>query len=137
MDDLQTLELPRHVHQADGVSRIVRTFDELEDAIDDGWMLRPPTDVDPHGSTDHEAAAPTFEVYVAAGYSPDSYPPQGYPEVPSPGLTAFRAEQAEAARLVAAQAAQADPEPASTNEPPPDVERLADAPPQPTKARRR
>jgi hypothetical protein len=30
---------------------------------------------------------PTFEDYVAAGYAPESYPPVGYAEVPSPDST--------------------------------------------------
>lgn len=37
---------------------------------------------------------PTFEAYVAAGYLPATYPPQGYAEVPSAGLDAYRADQA-------------------------------------------
>ena len=34
---------------------------------------------------------PTLEEYVAAGYKPETYPPQGYGEKPSPGLEAWRA----------------------------------------------
>lgn len=34
---------------------------------------------------------PTIEVFVASGYEPEHYPPDGYAEVPSPGLTRFRA----------------------------------------------
>lgn len=55
--------------------------------------------------------SPTFEEFVSAGYSPAGYPPPGYDEVPSAGLTAYRAEQAEAAAdaaRIAAQAADAD-----------------------------
>lgn len=34
---------------------------------------------------------PTIEVFVAHGYAPELYPPGGYAEVPSPGLTRFKA----------------------------------------------
>jgi hypothetical protein len=34
---------------------------------------------------------PTLEQYVAAGYKPENYPPQGYAEKASPGLEAWRA----------------------------------------------
>ncbi len=37
-----------------------------------------------------DGQAPTIEEYVAAGLPAAKYPPEGYPEVPSPGLTAFR-----------------------------------------------
>ncbi len=37
------------------------------------------------------AGGPTLEDYVAAGYDAATYPPQGYAEVPSPGLAAYRA----------------------------------------------
>jgi hypothetical protein len=37
---------------------------------------------------------PTLEDYVLAGYGADTYPPEGYAEVASPGLEAYRAEQA-------------------------------------------
>lgn len=40
--------------------------------------------------------SPTFEEYVAAGYLPENYPPAGYEEVPSDGLTAYREQQAAA-----------------------------------------
>lgn len=40
--------------------------------------------------------SPTFEEYTGAGYAPESYPPKGYEEVSSPGLTAFRELQAKA-----------------------------------------
>lgn len=58
MDDLQTLELPRHVHQADGVYRIVHTLADLEASLADGWHLRPPMlSADPEPvSTDDPAA---------------------------------------------------------------------------------
>ena len=36
-------------------------------------------------------AGPTFEEWTAAGYAPEAYPPKGYPEKPSAGLTAYRA----------------------------------------------
>lgn len=51
--------------------------------------------------------SPTFEEYVTAGYPAWTYPPQGHDEVPSAGLTAYRAEQAEAAADAARIAAQA------------------------------
>ena len=40
-------------------------------------------------------AGPTFEEWTAAGYAPESYPPKGYPEKPSAGLTAYRAKPTE------------------------------------------
>lgn len=36
------------------------------------------------------AAYPTIEDFVARGYLPENYPPQGCPEAPSPGLTRYR-----------------------------------------------
>lgn len=39
---------------------------------------------------------PTLEEFVAAGYKPENYPPDGYAEKPSAGLEAFRKEQTEA-----------------------------------------
>lgn len=33
---------------------------------------------------------PTIETWVEAGYPPQNYPPDGWAETPSPGLTAFR-----------------------------------------------
>ena len=36
------LELPRHVHRYGGVSLIVWTQVELEDALASGWFLLPP-----------------------------------------------------------------------------------------------
>lgn len=43
-----------------------------------------------------KSGGPTLEEYIAAGYQPDTYPPSGYAEVPSPGLDAYRAAQSEA-----------------------------------------
>jgi hypothetical protein len=37
--------------------------------------------------------SPTIEEWVAAGYLPENYPPSGFDEVPSPGLTAYRQQQ--------------------------------------------
>ncbi len=36
---------------------------------------------------------PTLEEFIKAGYSAETYPPLGWAEVPSAGLTAFRKEQ--------------------------------------------
>ncbi len=59
-------------------------------------------------STRPAAAAPkkgpTFEEYVAADYQPENYPPHGHAEVPSPGLTAYREEQARAGAAAEAEA---------------------------------
>src|SRR5262249_43609290 len=50
---------------------------------------------------------PTIEEYIAAGYPADKYPPDGYAEKPSPGLTRHKAggvidpEWIEAARVAA------------------------------------
>lgn len=40
-----------------------------------------------------EDGGPTFEEWTQAGYSPDKYPPAGYAEIPSVGLTAYRTKQ--------------------------------------------
>lgn len=74
---------------------------EVEDGVIDcpaelgaahGWKAVP-NGADP-------ANGPTFEEYVGRGYRPENYPPQGYDEKPSGGLTAFRAEQQAAAARV-------------------------------------
>jgi len=36
---------------------------------------------------------PTIEGFVAAGYKPENYPPSGYAEKQSPGLTEFKKSQ--------------------------------------------
>lgn len=65
---------------------------------------------------------PTFEEWVQAGYSPDNYPPAGYPEIPSPGLTEFRMKQ-EQAVVTKAEQESAPQEPAPIVDPiPPPVE---------------
>lgn len=51
-----------------------------------GWVsLRPAAAAPEKG--------PTLEVYVKAGYKPENYPPHGFAEVPSPGLTAYRTQR--------------------------------------------
>jgi hypothetical protein len=47
----------------------------------------PPAPPKPELRTD----GPTIEVYVAAGYDPKGYPPEGFAEVDSPGLVRFKA----------------------------------------------
>lgn len=57
---------------------------------------------------------PTIEKWQDAGYPPDFYPPQGWAEVPSEGLTAYRQKQADealAAEIAAIEAAKAPPMP--------------------------
>lgn len=48
---------------------------------------------------------PTLEEWTAAGYLAENYPPEGYAEVFSPGLVAFRRGQEEEAQKVAEAAA--------------------------------
>jgi hypothetical protein len=40
------------------------------------------------------ADGPTLEKWIEAGYQPGNYPPEGYSEVDSPGLTAYKAKVA-------------------------------------------
>ena len=47
------------------------------------------------------ADGPTFEEYTASGYEASNYPPKGYAERLSPGLSKYRAEQEQAARALA------------------------------------
>lgn len=50
---------------------------------------------------------PTFEDWTKAGYNPAAYPPQGYAEIASAGLTEYRANL-EAARIAADEARKAN-----------------------------
>lgn len=61
---------------------------------------------------------PTLEEYVEAGYDPADYPPQGFAEVPSAGLDAYRAEQ-QASRRGAGAGRVARGTPVTRNIPPP------------------
>ena len=57
-----------------------------------------------------KTGGPSLEEFVAAGYKPEEYPPAGYKEVPSEGLTKFRAEQkTKAAPVAPAAPAKVDP----------------------------
>jgi hypothetical protein len=59
--------------------------DTVQEMLDNGWVL---------DEQEIKASGPTFEQFVAAGYKPEDYPPDGYDEIPSPGLEEFRALQA-------------------------------------------
>lgn len=50
---------------------------------------------------------PTFELWTSRGYPAAGYPPEGYAELPSEGLTAYRAELARVAEEQARAAAEA------------------------------
>jgi hypothetical protein len=52
---------------------------------------------DPRNADGKRTNGPTIEEWVKAGYRPEHYPPGDYAEKPSPGLDAYRAEQAAAA----------------------------------------
>lgn len=62
-------------------------------------MIINATDFDPklHDPLDgkgNERSSPTVEEYVAAGYSPKNYPPEGHKEIDSPGLKVHNAWKA-------------------------------------------
>lgn len=90
----------------------------------------------PSPSSDERGPGPTIEEWVDAGYPAAKYPPDGYDEVPSPGLTAYRqtgslqvdspnstAAEEIAAELEAAKEAAATPGPdLFENEPEPEPE---------------
>lgn len=60
-------------------------------ALVPGGGVDPPVDpqkVDPPLRTD----GPTFEQWTQRGYDPAAYPPKGYVELPSEGLTKYRTE---------------------------------------------
>lgn len=59
-------------------------------------MIINEVDFDPklHEAVDgkaNERSSPTIEEYVAAGYQPTGYPPEGHKEVDSPGLKVHKA----------------------------------------------
>ncbi len=73
---------------------------------------------------------PTFEEWTASGYPPEKYPPADYASKPSPGLDAWKAE--EAARQERASASTMDERPAIIPPPPePAVDTLFDDKPEP------
>jgi hypothetical protein len=59
--------------------------DTVQEMLDNGWVL---------DEQEIKSSGPTFEQWVAAGYLPEAYPPDGYDEIPSQGLDEFRALQA-------------------------------------------
>jgi hypothetical protein len=63
---------------------------------------------------------PTLEEWESAGYLAENYPPEGYAEVFSPGLVAYRREQEDAAVQKAVEAGAVTP--AEIMNPPPPVE---------------
>jgi len=54
---------------------------------------RPPGNI-PYDDNGLRLDGPIFEEWVARGYRHEDYPPSGYAEKPSPGLSAYRAELA-------------------------------------------
>jgi hypothetical protein len=76
----------------------------------------------PSPSSDERGPSPTIEQWVDAGYPAAKYPPDGYDEVPSPGLTRYRQTGS---------LAEPEPEPELPSEPEPEVEVRSKPEPQP------
>lgn len=84
-----------------------------EDRAEDGEAL--PDDVDeddempildpPRDDQGLRTDGPTFEEWIAAGYTGDAYPPAGYAETPTEGLSAYRASVAAGQAALAAEQA--------------------------------
>lgn len=94
---------PSWRYHPSGAKRIVETAAE-DAALGEGWSngddLPDPMDAGTTADTTVpvnddvlRTDGPTLEDYVAAGYRAEDYPPPGYAEVPSEGLTAFRSQQ--------------------------------------------
>lgn len=84
------------------------------------------------------ADGPTFEEYVAAGYKPENYPPEGYAAVRSPGFEEYQAmRESEAAQEEAAQDAPSGPVDEPAPAPPPEPAPRAETQPAAPQARRK
>lgn len=58
--------------------------------VEAGQFVQPPTTPETAEKALRDDG-PTIEMFIAAGYHADDYPPRGYAEKPSPGLTRYKA----------------------------------------------